>query len=92
MLILPKKKQKKEIDHLLRLPLGTLGTDSKITLMGNREFCIDGCKGVLEYTTELIRLNLGNRILKLNGRNLCIRVMEQNYVEVEGYFTTLEFI
>ncbi len=87
-----KKKQKLEMDLLFKLPPGTLGTDSKIILMGNRELCIDGCKGVLEYTTELIRLNLGNRILRLDGRNLCICVMEHNRVEVEGYFAKLEFI
>lgn len=80
------------LDSLLQLPPGTMSGGSKIQLIGNRELSLEGCKGVLEYDNSIIRLNLGNRQLKLLGRNLSIRVLERNYVEIEGFIATIEFV
>lgn len=83
---------KVNIDRLFRLPPGTLSSASKITMLGNNEMCVDGYRGVLEYHSELIRLNLGNRQLKIQGRGLSICVMERSYIEVEGYIMAIEFL
>lgn len=80
------------IDTLLHLPPGTMGNSSKIEMIGNRELSVEGCKGVLEYDESIIRLNLGNRQLKVLGRNLSIRVLERNYSEIEGFITNIEFM
>jgi sporulation protein YqfC len=64
---------------------------SKIGLIGNRELSVEGCKGVLEYEKNIIRLNLGNQQLKITGRNLMVRGLEKNLAEIEGYIIGLEF-
>ncbi len=92
MIVVSEKKKRPTIDELFRLPPGTMGTASRIELMGNHELAVEGCKGVLEYEHNVIRFNLGHQQLKLGGRNLSIRVLERNYAEVEGYITSLEFV
>ena len=86
------KKHQNSIDRLFRLPPGTMGSASRIEMLGNHELAVEGCKGVLEYDESVIRFNLGHRQLKIVGRNLSIRVMERYYAEVEGYLTQIEFI
>ena len=72
--------------------LGTsFGFGSKIILSGNRELWVEGCKGILEYESNLIRLNLGTKQLKIGGRNLCVRTLEKNRVEIDGYILELTF-
>ncbi len=85
-------KKHSTIDQLFHLPPGTMGNASRLELMGNHELSLEGCKGVLEYDSQIIRLNLGKQQLKIVGRNLSIRVLERNYVELEGYITSLEYV
>ena len=79
------------MEEWLHLPNGIMESNSKISLIGSRELCMEGCKGILEYTDGLIRIHCGNRQLKVLGRNLSVRVLERDYVEVEGIIFSLTF-
>lgn len=80
------------VDAWMHLPPGTLGKNCRMEIMGNRELCVEGCQGVLEYEESLIRLNLGQRQLQITGTGLSIRTLEKNYGEVEGLITAIEFV
>jgi sporulation protein YqfC len=69
----------------------SLGFGSKLVMINNRELSVEGCKGILEYETDSIRLNLGNQQLKITGRNLSVRALERNRAEINGYITGMEF-
>ena len=44
---------------LLEVPLSAFGGVPNLELTGNREMTVEGCKGVLEYDEDVVKLNLG---------------------------------
>ena len=68
-----------------------LPRQSRITLIGNRELVVDGCRGILEYRTDLIRLNLGDKQLHLMGSGLVVQVLEGEYAQIGGQILSINF-
>jgi sporulation protein YqfC len=60
-------------------------------LSGNREAVIDGCRGVIEYDENVIRLSAGKFMVRLTGRGLELRNFKKDSVIIEGYITSIEF-
>ena len=58
----------------------------------NREVTVDGCKGIMEYCTESIKINTGKLIIAFNGRGLNIKCMTETSVIICGYITSVEFL
>lgn len=88
-----KEKPKKSlVGTLLELPQGGIGGMAQIQLMSNREALVDGCKGVLEYNEDFVRLNLGQMTARFCGRGLQLRSMSEEGLIIEGFIQSLEFI
>lgn len=62
-----------------------------IELSGNRELLIEGGKGVLEYSPELIRVNTTDMMIAVCGRDLNLRCISDTSLMIDGYITKLEF-
>lgn len=82
------KGEKYSRSGLTELP-GIQGTFMELT--GNRRLEIDGCKGILEYGMETIRVNASRMVVKVTGRGLMIKCMTRDSVSIEGYIATVEF-
>ena len=63
-----------------------------IELSGNREALVDGCRGVLQYEDDVIRLSTGRRVVRFQGSGLMIRTMQQNQLLICGTILSVEFI
>ena len=63
-----------------------------IEFKSNREALVEGCKGILEYAPEIIRINTGNMVVSFTGRGLNIKCLSATGLIVEGYILSLEFI
>lgn len=63
-----------------------------IELCGNRELSVDGCRGILDYDMEMIKINCGKMVLKVTGRNLVIRCMTRDSMIINGFILSVEFI
>ena len=46
-------------------------------LFGNRQAVIEGCSGILEYESELVRVRAGKTILRIKGRGLLYQLYGQ---------------
>lgn len=75
----------------LELPAEIFYGMAHMELSGNREIVIDGCKGVLEYDENVIRLNTGALSVRFLGHNLSIRSFTRDTAVVEGYISSIEF-
>ena len=75
----------------LELPPGIQAGMAQIELSGNREAVIVGCRGVLEYGENLVRLRAGSLTLRLTGRGLVLRNFKRDSVIIEGFITSIEF-
>ncbi|MEE1056563.1 MAG: YabP/YqfC family sporulation protein [Acutalibacteraceae bacterium] len=69
-----------------------LGSAPYLQFNSNREVTLDGCKGILEYQNETIRISTGKMVIAFKGRGLNIKCLTATSVVIKGYITTVEFI
>ena len=69
-----------------------MGTAPFLQFNGNREVTLDGCKGILEYESEIIRVNTGKMVVVFKGRKLNIKCLTVASIVISGYITCVEFI
>ncbi len=62
-----------------------------INFFGNRQVLVDGCRSVVEYTDEVVCLNLGKSVLKINGENIKITSYNDLEILINGKFISVEF-
>lgn len=87
-----KQPMKTTISRVLELPESTLTGGLHIELNSNHEAVVENCRGVLEYTPQLIRLLSGGMVIKFSGRGLAIGSLNRNVTVVSGVITAIEFV
>ena len=63
-----------------------------IQLIGSREFTLDGCKGIAEYSDYAIKIRTSCGVVCICGHRLNIRYLSINSVVVEGRISSVEFL
>ena len=81
-----KKKERK-----LQLP-DVILNEAKIEMISNRDIIVDGCKGVVEYGENLIKLNIGELVLCLVGDNMIIDSFDSGVAIIRGKFAEISFV
>lgn len=61
-------------------------------LKGNKEIVIEGSKGVIEYTDELIRINTTIGLVCFRGRNLNLKCITSGELIINGFILSIEFV
>ena len=64
----------------------------ELTFLGNREIVIEGCRGVLEYSQETIRINTSIGLVCFFGRGLNLKCISPTELIIEGFVTKVEFV
>lgn len=91
----PQKKEEKGPKKTLKelmMPELSVTMSSNIELLGNKEAIVEGCKGILEYDENTIRLNLGKQSVRFGGIDLTLKCMNSDNVIIHGVITTVEFM
>lgn len=66
--------------------------EAKIEMLSNREIIIDGCKGVVEYDENLIKLNIGELTLGIAGDEMLIDSFDSGVAVIRGKFAEISFV
>lgn len=66
-------------------------TECKLELRFNREIIVEGCKGVIDYSSERISLNVDKGIIVIEGSNLQLHSFDDNLAIIKGVFTNVGF-
>lgn len=69
-----------------------MGTAPYLQFNSNREVTLDGCKGILEYQSEVIRVSTGKMVIVFKGRGLNIKCLNTTSIVIAGYIINVEFI
>ena len=80
------------MESVLELPAGTLSGTARIELSGNTRAVVEGCKGILEYEDDVIRLNTASGIIRFMGQNLGMNCLNEDSAVVEGKILSVEFM
>lgn len=88
---MPRKNKKTNKKPRIPLP-EVLSDEPKIEMLGNREIIVDGCKGVVEYGENLIKLNAGKCVLSVLGDELLIKAYDGSVAVISGTITDITFV
>lgn len=84
------KKVKRQLEVISPLETAELLTPH-IELCSNKEAYIEGCAGIIEYNSSLVRINCKDLIVKMSGTELTIRSDTADRISVSGNIISLDF-
>lgn len=62
-----------------------------ITICGNREASVDGCRGVIDYHDDRIKLRITGGSVTFLGSGLCISAFSESSAVISGNLQNIEF-
>lgn len=88
---MPVKGIREAVADSFGLPKDVMMNMPKLSIGGNREVYIENYKGILEYTSDEIRLSTTIGIVRICGKNLNIDRIRLNDIFISGYFRAVEY-
>ena len=85
------EKPHRSIEQTLDLPEILSPGVPHIEMQGNREIIIDGCRGILEYAADRIKLNAGSLVISFQGSGLVIKTYSENQTVLAGEVVGIAF-
>ena len=83
--------EKASRNESLSLTGALLNREAHVELQGTHEALLEGCKGIVEYREDLIRVNIRQGQLAVGGRNLELSCVSEDSMIVRGYINKIEF-
>ena len=65
---------------------------SHLSILGEKELFVENYKGVMEYTPDTVRVRTHGRTLRVTGRELEIRTITDDDLQVVGVINTIEYL
>ena len=87
-----KANMSRKLADLFDLPRDVILDLPKICALGNTQISIENHRGIIEYTTRLIRVNTSRGELKLAGSGLVIQTILRDEIVVEGRILSIEYV
>lgn len=81
------KKKRKDF-----IPADFSGSMPILEFSGNCQVTVEGSTGVLQYESEVIKINTKRMVVAFFGRNLNLKSISPMTVIIEGFITKTEFI
>lgn len=81
--------KRKKVSKRSDLPLECFTGKPRLEIMGN-ECLVDGLEGILEYTSERIKLTVGKKEITFIGDELYIESFSHHGAVIEGTIYSLE--
>ncbi len=82
---------KSGISEILELPKEVTLNLPKINIVGNNQVYVQNHRGIIEYTSQRIRLNSTIGIIRMLGNNMVIKNIEKSEITITGCFISIEF-
>ena len=89
---MPKEKAKEGRKEIFKFsPMDFLSKKCHIELDGNTTATLEGSKGVLEYSTDCIRVSVDNFIVSFEGRQLTLKCISPTALTIQGSILNIGF-
>ncbi|WMM23501.1 sporulation protein YqfC [Tissierella sp. MB52-C2] len=88
----PLENVKYTISEALELPIDIMMDLPRLTVIGNVEASLLNHKGIIEYTTETIRINTKSGIFKITGEELEIKTIISEEIIITGNIENIEIV
>lgn len=82
------RKSKRNIDETQNL---STASAARIQLFGNSEAIVEGCCAILEYSSDRIKIDIGNKVVSFSGLNLSMNDYNLSQTNIKGDIISIEF-
>lgn len=82
---------KRQFSDFFELPGDVMMNLPKIILFGNDLIQIENHRGIIEYSTSVVRVAVGEGEVSVSGENLTLRSLLPDEVHIEGKIQSLSF-
>ncbi|QJW46394.1 sporulation protein YqfC [bacterium BFN5] len=86
-----KRGRLQKLAGLLEIPQDIVMDLPRITMLGNKQLLIENHKGIIEYTSSLIRIKLNQGELIVTGTDLTLGNLQAEQILVEGTVGELKY-
>lgn len=76
---------------LLDLPQDVVLDLPRFTMIGNRQLYIENHRGVLHFSSDMLKLGLSQGQLEIHGKELVIRTILPEEVFIEGVISDIKY-
>ncbi|MDR3565197.1 MAG: sporulation protein YqfC [Negativicutes bacterium] len=76
---------------LLEIPQDIVLDLPRITMLGNKQLLVENHKGIIEYTSALVRIKLNQGELSIGGSGLSLGSLQMELILVEGEISVLRY-
>ena len=76
----------------MELPKDIMLDFPRVTLIGNLQLYIENHKGIIEYSSQRIRINTKSGVMRIIGKNLTIKTIVTEEIIIAGPVSQIEFI
>lgn len=83
---------KSRISESLELPKEVILNIPVLKVVGKNDIYIENHKGIVEYSSEILRINSEIGIIKIVGKNLYIKEINREELFILGDINMIEFI
>jgi sporulation protein YqfC len=77
--------------NLLELPDDIVLDLPRMTMLGNKQLLVENHKGIIEYSTALVRIKLSQGTLIIHGEQLSLGNLQQEQILVEGIIKLVQY-
>ena len=74
------------------VPLNIIKDGSYYEINSNKEVNVEGCRGIIQYEKNLVKLNMQNMVTIFCGRNLEIKCLTKDSLIITGFVTSVQFL
>lgn len=88
----PEKTVPEKLLEAFELPKNKSGIITALHVTGVHEAVVEGHKGIIEYTDKSVKLNTPQFVMKINGADLEITAVAEEYITIKGIILGVEYI
>lgn len=89
--MLKKLKRFQAITDMFEIPQDIILDLPRITMLGNKQLLVENHKGIIEYCSSLVRINVDQGELIVIGRNLLLGNLQTEQILIEGVVEEIKY-
>ena len=76
---------------ILEIPQDIILDLPRITMLGNQQLLLENHKGIIEYTSQVVRIKLNSGEIKIQGTKLTLSNLQPEQILIEGTISHLTY-
>lgn len=83
---------KERFADIAELPKDVVMDAPRVTIIGNIQINIENHRGLIEYGSDMVRVNTGIGIYKITGHNLVIKSIAMEEIAITGQIDNIDIL